>query len=358
MNETEKTIGRTRELLIGHCKTYPKLKAEDIFKYLYQSCFGCEHLLEDNGTALEYIMREYETADKSKKPYIEALDGEYSRIYLSCIQDGLSPKTLARLFYLSSRKETDGQDELIKKLKTASELSKEGEFPFGYDEFEEKLDKWQNEGYMPIHHSKEFRQAYKPAYRVIANRYAKFLPLFAKLDKLSKNEYVTIAIEGGSASGKSTLANILGEVYDCNVFHTDDFFLRPEQRTKERFEEVGGNLDRERFYEEVIKAVKGNETVNYRPFDCQTQSLADEISVTPKKLTVVEGVYSMHTAFGKYYDLAVFLDIDAEYQRKRIVKRNAPKLAERFFGEWIPLENKYFSLMKIKENCDVVIKIE
>ena len=31
--------------------------------------------------------------------------------------------------------------------------------------------------------------------------------------------------------------------------------------------------------------------------------------------------------------------------------------AERFFNEWIPLENKYFSHIAIKEQCDLVIKI-
>ena len=33
----------------------------------------------------------------------------------------------------------------------------------------------------------------------------------------------------------------------------DDFFLRPEQRTEERLKEVGGNVDRERFLEEVAR---------------------------------------------------------------------------------------------------------
>lgn len=44
-----------------------------------------------------------------------------------------------------------------------------------------------------------------------------------------------VAIEGGSASGKTTLGELLQNVYDCPVFHMDDFFLRPEQRTEARF---------------------------------------------------------------------------------------------------------------------------
>ena len=44
-------------------------------------------------------------------------------------------------------------------------------------------------------------------------------------------EQVVVAIEGGSASGKRTLAQRLAEQIDCNVFHMDDFFLQPHQRT-------------------------------------------------------------------------------------------------------------------------------
>ena len=64
--------------------------------------------------------------------------------------------------------------------------------------------------------------------------------------------FVMVAIDGKCTSGKTTLASKLAEIYDCNVFHMDDFFLRPEQRTSERFAEIGGNVDYERFQEEVL----------------------------------------------------------------------------------------------------------
>jgi uridine kinase len=128
-----------------------------------------------------------------------------------------------------------------------------------------------------------------------------------------------IAIEGGSASGKTTLAKILSEVYDCNVFHMDDFFLRPEQRTPDRYAEVGGNVDRERFLDEVLKPTRENKTVEYRRFDCSTQVLETAVKIEPKALTVIEGAYSMHTELSSYYDLSVFMDISSEYQRERIL---------------------------------------
>ena len=68
---------------------------------------------------------------------------------------------------------------------------------------------------------------------------------------LAEKDMILVAIDGKCTSGKTTLASKLAELYDCNVFHMDDFFLRPEQRTPERFAEVGGNVDYERFYKEV-----------------------------------------------------------------------------------------------------------
>jgi uridine kinase len=137
----------------------------------------------------------------------------------------------------------------------------------------------------------------------------------------------------------------------------DDFFLRPEQRTPERFSEIGGNIDRERFLKEVLLPLSNNHTVQYRRFDCSSMQLKDPVSITPTRLTVIEGAYSMHPALAPYYDFSIFLDISCELQKERILKRNSSAMAVRFFNEWIPLEQKYFSEMKIKKQCNLTIVI-
>ncbi|MBQ7779917.1 MAG: hypothetical protein IJ404_05420 [Clostridia bacterium] len=182
--------------------------------------------------------------------------------------------------------------------------------------------------------------------------------LLSKIDGLIAKGNTVVAIEGGSASGKTTLAKMLSDVYGCTVFHMDDFFLRPEQRTKGRYEEIGGNVDRERFLSEVLIPLKNGEPIKYRKFDCSSMTLTDEETVIPKKLTIVEGAYSMHPELAEYYDLSVFLEISPEFQRGRILRRNGEKMAERFFNEWIPLENIYFEKTDIKSRCDLTVKIK
>ena len=359
MNDTKQSE-ETRELLIKHYKAYPCLKIQDIIKFIFQSAFGCEHMVSDENAALDYVKREYGSVSKDEPPKVEQLDGEYCRVYLSCLNHGLKPETIARLFYLSAKKEKDGIALVEKKIQTIKELISKGELPFDSESFDKAIDAWRAEGYPAVHHSDDFRYTYRPAYRVISKRYVDFLPIFTEIDKLTlkSTKPVVVALEGGSASGKTTLANMLEKVYGCTVFHMDDFFLRPEQRTPERFAEIGGNVDRERFEEEVLCPLRKNEAVCYRRFDCHTQTLGEPTSLTPAKLTIIEGVYSTHPAFLHYYDLSVFLDIDPEYQRKRILLRNAPPFADRFFNEWIPLENRYFDGTNIKERSDLILSIQ
>ncbi len=162
---------------------------------------------------------------------------------------------------------------------------------------------------------------------------------------LKEKDFMIVAIDGRCTSGKTTLAAKLAEIYNCNVFHIDDFFLRPEQRTPERFAEVGGNVDYERFKDEVLIPLKAGQHFAYRPFDCSTFTLAEPVCVVPKKLNIVEGTYSHHPYFGEPYDLKIMLTVDEETQRQRIQQRPA-FLHRRFFEEWIPMENRYFESLK------------
>lgn len=184
----------------------------------------------------------------------------------------------------------------------------------------------------------------------------KYREVFSRIDALQNEcREVTVAIDGNSGSGKSTLAAILSSSYDCNVFHMDNFFLRPEQRTMDRLKEVGGNVDYVRFKIEVLDKLRKGTEFDYQIYDCSLGKLTDYIRVSPKKLNIVEGVYSMHPELQDAYDLKVFLKLDAEAQKQRILQRSGEYMLQRFINEWIPLENEYFSKMSIAERCDLVL---
>ncbi len=373
---------QTRNMLIEHYQTYPKLQMRDLFKFLHQSSFGCEHLLSDASAAIEYIRREAaecrpRQGENSNLPdgvhqreNLEPLDGDFCRVYLDFVKEGLSAETLGQLFFLSARPVENGRELLEEKLAVLTELIRERELPLSLEEVEKEIEQWREAGYPAYHHSEDFRKHYAPAYRVIKKEYALFLPLLLEIDKRLKEKRrlfdsgnrrtdcsLTLAIEGGSASGKTTLAGLLEQVYGATIFHMDDFFLRPQQRTKERFAEPGGNVDRERFLEEVLIPLKAGETVHYRRFDCSSFALQEPVVMKPGEFNVVEGAYCMHPDLAGYYDFSVFLDVLPDLQKRRIHKRNSPDMAERFFGEWIPMEQRYFAAMDVKARCDMVLPV-
>ena len=172
---------------------------------------------------------------------------------------------------------------------------------------------------------------------------------------LSSRERVLLAIEGGSASGKTTLASALAAAYACPVFHMDDFFLQPAQRTPQRLGQPGGNVDRERFLSEVLQPLRQGRPVAYRAYDCAASAIGPAREMLPGRLNIVEGAYSLHPELADLYDLRVFLDIDPELQRSRILRRNTPEMARRFFERWIPLEQRYFDALNPKAKCEIVL---
>lgn len=179
--------------------------------------------------------------------------------------------------------------------------------------------------------------------------------LIQRIDRLlAEKDLVLVAIDGNCASGKTTLANKLAEHYDCNVLQLDDFFLRPEQRTAERFAQAGGNVDYERFGSEVLEPLRRGVAFSYRPFDCRTMTLREAVTVTPKQLNIIEGSYSLHPYFGDAYDLRVLLTVDPEVQKERILQRPA-FLHERFFQSWIPMEHHYLEALSIPQTADLIL---
>ena len=174
----------------------------------------------------------------------------------------------------------------------------------------------------------------------------------------NRNKPLLVAVDGRCASGKTTFAAALERELGCAVIHTDHFFLRPEQRTEERLNEAGGNVDYERLREEVMLPLLTGKPFSYRKFDCGEMKLSAKIEVKPTTVTVIEGSYSCCPALWEYYGLRIFLTVDPQEQLRRIELRNGNEAAVKFRERWIPLEEKYFAACKIRERCDLVFGSE
>lgn len=185
----------------------------------------------------------------------------------------------------------------------------------------------------------------------------RFEAALKEVDRLleqSDKEVLLVVIDGKCGSGKTTLGYYMQKVYDCNLFHMDDFFLQNDQRTPERLSEVGGNVDYERFNGEVLIPIIKGLDVEYRPFNCQKRVIQEESIIKHKRLNIIEGSYSMHPYFGDVYDVGIFMDIDDQQQINNIRKRNGEEKLMQFKKEWIPKENAYFEKFDISSGCIVI----
>ncbi len=184
----------------------------------------------------------------------------------------------------------------------------------------------------------------------------RFEPVLMEIDKLLKSnkDNLIVAIDGKCASGKTTLAYYLQSVYDCNLFHMDDFFLREEQKTVERINEIGGNIDYERFKTEVINKLLKKQDVEYKKYSCVDKCIEKySENVKYQRLNILEGSYSQHPYLGNVYDLKIFMNIDEKSQIQNIRMRNGEEKLKQFIREWIPKENAYFKKFVIEEDSAV-----
>lgn len=172
-----------------------------------------------------------------------------------------------------------------------------------------------------------------------------------------KNQSIRIAIDGNCGSGKTTLAGLIAERLDANLFHMDDFYISWKDKTPERLAEPGGNVDYERFYEEVLLLLISGKPFSYRKFNPIEQTLGVPESVLPKQFTIVEGAYSLHPKLKSGYDFKILLKITPDLQELRILKRNGEDGLNRFKTMWIPLENAYFEAYPLDTEVDLIIDV-
>ncbi len=321
------------------------LTIQDRVKRLYQRHFGPGHLIRDAQVALRSL--EIECAALSPisddEPLFEPLGNGLCRLNLRpLLQTGLSLKTACAMFvHTASQVSGDMaafQADLHRIPRDTEELA--------------WVDAYIAEGCPSQHHSDIYRAAFAPAYRVVLSAFQDAFDAFLRIDKMEKG---IVSIDGPCASGKSTLAALLGAIFHANVFHVDDFFLRPEQRTPERLAEPGGNMDRERLLREVLLPLHAGEDVTFQPYNCAVQVLEPPVTIPYAPVSIVEGVYGQHPLLRDLYTLKLFTQVKPDTQLARLLARNGEAYLRRFIAEWIPMENAYFDAFHVAEGCDLVL---
>lgn len=173
-------------------------------------------------------------------------------------------------------------------------------------------------------------------------------------ENMMKHARAIVALEGGAATGKTTLAAALAQMFQAPVISMDDFFLPPALRSRERFSQPGGNIHYERFQEEVAAPIRAGMPFSYRSFDCSIMDYGGIKNIPSCPLLLVEGVYCLHPEFQDIYTLRLFLKTSPETQDARLRGRGE-WLYERFQSAWLPMEKQYFDTFHPDRICDAIL---
>lgn len=162
--------GEVRDLLEAHLERYPLLEAVDLYKLLFQAAMGPAHALSDRSSALARLLAELEDPGPGpREPLLDPISRRSGivRVHLRPWRDsGLDPALLLESFVATSETFRGSLRDLETDCLAAGEhLLREGCSIAG--DFVDLLRRVRREGFPLRSHSTAYREAYRPAYRVV-----------------------------------------------------------------------------------------------------------------------------------------------------------------------------------------------
>lgn len=124
-----------KAILMAHAKKYPLMHPTDAVKLIYQNEFGGGHLIRDEQACLNFLYREY--------------------------------KQLGKDFIRCAAEHTGSTERFLQKPDILRQLTAAGHFRFGMIELEYYLSEYIQSGCSTVSHSEQYRQNYRPAYRIV-----------------------------------------------------------------------------------------------------------------------------------------------------------------------------------------------
>jgi hypothetical protein len=166
-----------KNILIKHDQKYPHMEIQDFLKLIYQRVFGPRHLHQPTLEAIKkYIQNELSEHIFEIDDSLVPIGGGFIRLPLSFIkQKKMNIQDCAELFLKSMQTSpirNEKRELMFKKYAhTLLDLIASKVIKFDYDDAKNLIQTYIDEGIKPMHHSNMYKDMYKPAYRVIKQKY-------------------------------------------------------------------------------------------------------------------------------------------------------------------------------------------
>jgi hypothetical protein len=174
-------IQNAKKMIIEHIRFRPKALPQDIYKLLYQGVFGVGHIISEK--AWDMLVEEIERIeldDQIGDPLLEPVhpNGSMIRVNLrQYIKRGGDLETLFNIMMKSASTHFGGNSTVFLEFWSQfRDLVIEGKTPYNIGEVQRLDNIILGEGIKAQHHTKQYREAYYPAYRVVSREvYREFI---------------------------------------------------------------------------------------------------------------------------------------------------------------------------------------
>ncbi|MEO0107700.1 MAG: hypothetical protein ABIK62_00815 [candidate division WOR-3 bacterium] len=162
-------------ILPSHAQRYPLWQIEDLYKLTHQAAFGSEHAIPSPSRARSWLVQELELLGSGPtEPLLDAISpgGDVVRVHLRPFRKaGLEPELLLQGFLRTAQGFKRSTDRLLGYAQIAEQLAREGRLSFAARQVRDYFERMMVRGYPAGHHSEQYAQEYRPAYRVVGREW-------------------------------------------------------------------------------------------------------------------------------------------------------------------------------------------
>ncbi len=177
----------------------------------------------------------------------------------------------------------------------------------------------------------------------------------------------TVAIDGRSGAGKSTIAGQVARGLNAALIPTDDFFaasitdaewdqLSPEGRAL-------AAIDWKRIRSEVLEPLRAERAASWRPFDFAAGQRPDgtygyknePVEVGPSPVIIVDGAYSSRPELADLLDYTVLVEAPEPMRLARLGSREHSGFLAAWHQRWAQAEEYYFTKVRPSSSFHLVV---
>ena len=166
-----------QRILLTQVGRYPLMQPVDLYKLLHQAAMGAEHAAPGEAVARAWLEREMGSLGEGpEEPLLDPISpgGTVLRVHLRpYLAAGGDPERLLAAFLQTGREHQGSTERLAQWGQVAVQMAESGRLPFEPEQLRALLQGQASQGFGAAHHSRQYAESYRPAYRVVA---AAFLP--------------------------------------------------------------------------------------------------------------------------------------------------------------------------------------